>query len=170
MKYLTVIRHAKTERPEHYPRDFDRELTDRGRKDASRVVGVLETLEPPIEWMLSSTAVRARQTTEIFAQKLKLPHAPVYRDELYAATPDTILDVIAQSPVNASHVAVVAHNPGLEDLVAGLCASAPARVNLIMATTATAHLTLEVAHWEQIRWGCGRLDFLLRPKILRKME
>ena len=36
MKTLTIVRHAKAERPEGYAEDADRPLTDRGLRDAGR--------------------------------------------------------------------------------------------------------------------------------------
>lgn len=167
MKYLSIIRHAKTEPLAGYTRDFDRPLTRRGHKDAQLVGQILHTWDPPVDWLVSSTAVRAKATTEILAQTLDYAQAPARREELYAADPETIREVLTQSPAQAQHVGVIAHNPGLEELAASLCASAPARLNLILPTSGVVHLSLEIARWDQLRWGCAQLEFLIRPKLLR---
>jgi phosphohistidine phosphatase len=170
MKYLTIIRHAKTEPANIGATDFDRELTKRGHKDATLVGQLLSAWEPPIDWLVSSTAARARTTAEIIAAELAYANQPAWRNELYAASPETINRVLIESPPTAHHVALIAHNPGLEDLASGLCVPSPARLSLVLPTAGVAHLSLEIARWDQLRWGCARLEFLFRPKLLRGFQ
>jgi phosphohistidine phosphatase len=167
MKYVSIFRHAKTEPPEANSSDFDRELTSRGHKDAKLMSDLLVPWSPPVDWILSSTAARARATTHHLVQRLKLAHEPVWRDDLYAAHADTLLSILAYTPDTSAHVALIAHNPGLEELAAGLCTSAPTHFQITLPTAAIAHIALEIAGWNQIRWGCGRLEFLIRPKLIR---
>ena len=67
MKTLSIVRHAKAERPEGYPSDFVRPLTPRGHKDATRLGALLAGLEPKVDCILSSPATRAAQTTDRLA-------------------------------------------------------------------------------------------------------
>jgi phosphohistidine phosphatase len=148
MKTLSIIRHAKAVAPEEAPNDFERPLTKRGQKDAIQLGQILAALSPEIDWLISSPALRTRETTEA----------------------DQWLALLKQAPPEAQHIAIVGHNPGLSDLVAGLAAGAATHLNFNLPTAAIAHLELEIFWWNQIRWGCGQLILLLPPKLLRKVQ
>jgi phosphohistidine phosphatase len=167
MKTLSIFRHAKTERPDGYEHDEERPLTSRGVKDAAQIGGILARVEPAVDWIVSSPSLRTRQTTDRLVAALKYTGQIGWHPAVYGAQAGALLEVLASCPPNAEHVVLVGHNPGLEELVAGLCAGAPDRLNLRLVTAAVAHLHLDVAYWNQTRWGCGTLQFLIRPKLLR---
>jgi len=167
MKTLSVFRHAKAERPEGYADDQDRPLTERGGKDAAAMGSILARVDPPVDWIVSSPSRRTRETTDRLTAALNYTDQVAWHPDIYAAHPDALLAVLAAIPPSAEHAVLVGHNPGLEGLVAGLCAGAPDRLNVRLATAAIAHVVLDVAYWNQARWGCGLLQFLIRPKLLR---
>jgi phosphohistidine phosphatase len=167
MKYLTILRHAKADRPDDYHRDFDRPLTKRGIKDAEQVARLIAKLEPAVDWVISSPSVRTRETTEHVLPTLGLGQQVHWEDAVYAATAEALLGALNAAPPEASHILLVGHNPGMEELVSGLAAGTPARLSCTLATAAFAHLEIEIVYWNQIRWGSGRLLNLVRPKLLR---
>jgi len=168
MRSLTAVRHAKAADPADYDDDFDRPLTERGERDAAHIGALLHGLRPPIDWWIVSTAVRALTTGTILrAQCDEEGELHVVRDA-YLATSDTLLSLLAMAPADARHVAIVAHNPGLEELVAGLTAGDARHFNFRLATAAFAHIELEIPRWDQIRWGSGQLRYLVAPKLLKK--
>ena len=59
MKSLFLLRHAKTERDSPSGRDFDRQLTNRGRGDAARLGKELRKESFKADLILSSPAARA---------------------------------------------------------------------------------------------------------------
>ena len=169
MKTLTIVRHAKAAAPEEYENDFDRPLTSRGVKDAKHMAEVLLKLEPPVDWIISSPAVRAHATAEQLATGLTLAKQNIaWSDAVYLADANTLLTVLSEAPQDIEHIVLVGHNPGMEELVAGLCTGAPPHLNLTMPTAALAHLHLEIFWWNQIRWGCGKLQVLVTPKVVKK--
>lgn len=168
MKALTIIRHAKAELPEEYANDFDRPLTPRGRKDASHMAKLLAQLDPPVDWLISSPAVRTQQTAERIIEKLHLDDNIAWQEAIYEADAESLMKVLSEAPQDMEHVVLVGHNPGMEELVAGLCTGAPPHLNLTMTPGALAHLHLEIFWWNQIRWGCGKLQLLVPPKLIRK--
>lgn len=168
MKHLTVIRHAKAEDPMGYARDFDRPLAERGHKDAKQTAKVLSNLEPEVDWWVSSPALRTRETTEIMASYLGYTKHTLWDLRVYAAEADTLLELLREQPQEANHIALVGHNPGLEELVVGLSAGNSRHLSLRMPTAALAHLELAIFRWDQIRWGCGQLQLLVAPKALKK--
>ena len=64
MKSLLLLRHAKSSWKDVSLSDFDRPLNDRGRKAAQLIGKELAKHKPPIDLIVSSPAVRARQTVE----------------------------------------------------------------------------------------------------------
>jgi phosphohistidine phosphatase len=168
MKSLTIVRHAKAERPEGYSTDFDRPLTERGERDAVRMAALLGRLAPPVDWWLSSPALRTRQTTERMAAECGYDGTVQWEAAIYEASDEAVLDLLATIPQEVEHAVVVGHNPGMADLVSGLVGGAPSRLNLHMPTAALVHVELEIFLWNQIRWGAGRLALLVTPKSLKK--
>jgi phosphohistidine phosphatase len=77
------------------------------------------------------------------------------------------LHILSSVPAEIEHAVIIGHNPGMEALVSGLCTGSTVRLNLSMPTAALAHLELDIRWWNQIRWGCGQLKILLKPKLLR---
>lgn len=168
MKYFTAIRHAKAEDPLAYSRDFDRPLSEKGQKEAKQSARVIANLEPPVDWWISSTALRTRETSDVIGIAIGYTKHTQWKDAAYAADADTLLDLLSAVPQEATHVAMVGHNPGLEELVTGLCSGGARHMNLHLATSTIAHLELEIFRWDQIRWGCGQLRLLVAPKAFKK--
>ncbi|WP_298983307.1 SixA phosphatase family protein [Caldilinea sp.] len=167
MKYITLWRHAKAERPEHYANDFDRPLTDRGRKDAARMAALIARLDPPIDSLLSSPSARTAQTVEALLGQLNGKVKPIWQESIYLASAETLLALLQNLPEELEHVALVGHNPGMEELTSGLCGPAPETIFVRLPTAAVAHIAADVPQWNVLRWGCGQLKLLVPPKALR---
>lgn len=167
MKYISIWRHAKAERPEAHPNDYERPLSERGQRDAQRMSAVLARLEPPIDLIISSPAARTAQTTQVLVEQLDGAIEPQWHAAVYLAAANTLLDMIKALPDAAAHVVLVGHNPGMEELTSGLCGATPEDVFVRMPTAALAHVAVEAGHWGMVRWGAGQLRLLLTPKVLR---
>ncbi|MEZ4657342.1 MAG: histidine phosphatase family protein [Caldilineaceae bacterium] len=167
MKLLSIVRHAKAERPDDYATDHERPLTKRGHADSRLVAAILANTAPAVDHIVSSTAARTQETVQEIISITGYQGATIWSDALYLATATELLRVLSESPADAEHVIICGHNPGMEELTAGLCAGGTNHVHLRMPTACCAHLQLEIVQWSQIRWGCGELSFLLPPKVLR---
>jgi len=168
MKALSIVRHAKAERPEGHPTDFDRPLTARGRKDVERIGDILARLEPPVDHFLSSPATRAAQTTDGLIAMLGYAKDTAWQEDVYTGGPDTLLDLLTHVPEDAEHVVLVGHNPSLEELAAGLCSGSQENSVLTLATATLAHFSLDISRWTQLRWGAGQLKLLVSAKALKR--
>ncbi len=167
MKILSLVRHAKAERPEGYPNDFARPLTARGHKDALRLGALLREFEPKADCILSSPAARAAQTADHLAAALGLEQAVTWESAVYLAEPDTLLELLRRAPEDAEHVVLIGHNPGLEELAAGLCSGAADNSVLTLITATLAYFELDIARWNQLRWGAGQLRLLVPARLLK---
>lgn len=105
---LILVRHAKSDWGAGLD-DHERPLNDRGRRDAPVMARRLAATGVRPARILSSTAVRARTTAQVFAEALG---ATVQTDEgLYGAPGTKLLAAAAGSGV--TDVMVVAHDPGM---------------------------------------------------------
>lgn len=117
MKTLTLVRHAKSSWKDINLSDRKRPLNHRGERDAP-VMGkrIAENgIRPSL--IISSPATRAWTTAKIIATEIAYPIEFLQReDELYLASLNDILDVIAAQDNGFNHLMVVGHNPGLTDM------------------------------------------------------
>ena len=116
MKYLTLIRHAKSSRKVANMDDFDRPLNGRGLSDAALIGGILGNALPRPEIVLGSPAVRVKQTLrELYkGAEVNLPE-PEWRNELYFADAETIRDCAHAAFMEFDEVWLCAHNPGITE-------------------------------------------------------
>lgn len=117
---LTLMRHAKSSWKEPALGDHDRPLNARGHRDAQvMAVRLLSNSSTPPDLILCSTATRAVSTADYLRKACEQWNCqPEYQEtaDLYLASPQTILKILAEQAGNASRVVIIAHNPGLEDL------------------------------------------------------
>jgi phosphohistidine phosphatase len=132
MPTLAVVRHAKSDWTHDLP-DDRRPLNERGRRDAPAVGRWLTDHVQPLDLVICSTAVRARETLALAAVTA---NEVTYDERVYAATPHDLMSVLEGLPAEVDAVAVFGHNPGLSDLVRTL-ASEPVELK----TAAVAVLT-----------------------------
>lgn len=117
MKKLFLVRHAKSSWKDMSLSDRERPLNKRGKRDAPEMGRRLSQAGIHIDAILSSTAVRAISTADILAEQLLFEQEIDQRDDLYHAGADELLNAIRQFNDDLNAVMLVAHNPGLTDLV-----------------------------------------------------
>ena len=163
-KELLVMRHAKSSWKEDSLPDHERPLNKRGRNDAPLMAGLLVEQDLQPDLILSSSAVRARDTAELVARSLNHPEPGVeIVDDFYLATPDVYVEFLQRLSDDFFRPMVVGHNPGLEQLVNGLSNSWQT-----MPTAAVAHFVLEIVSWSDLDADStpARLCHVFRPKEL----
>jgi len=161
MKQLLVIRHAKSSWDNPDLQDNERPLNKRGLEDAPLMANVLRTHNFNLDKIFSSSALRAKMTTEIFAKELKIPESMIeYTDELYNASRREILNFIKRLDNKYESIAIVGHNPGLTDLVHFLLYD----FDYELPTCAVVGIDLDLEKWSDIKSGTGSLKFFEYPK------
>ena len=146
MRTLLLLRHAKSSWADVGTRDHERALNARGEATAPRMAELLRDQALIPDLILSSSAVRARRTAEIVAATLGLSEDHLGTSEdLYLASPGTILDVVRGRAGDADKVLVVGHNPGIEDLVEAFVGWSE-----VMPTAALAAFRLDIDSWHDL--------------------
>jgi phosphohistidine phosphatase len=167
MKTLGLLRHAKSDWDDMGLRDFDRGLNDRGRRGAALIGRHIAA--SGIEWdaVIASPAARVRRTIDASG----LTVAPQFDQRAYLADPGTLLNLLRGIEGEPDTVLLVAHNPGLQELLFRLVD--PAEENELFAraaekfpTATFALLELAVDRWSDLAEGCGKLVRFTRPRDL----
>lgn len=170
MKRLCLMRHAKSDWSDPAKDDFERALNPRGIKAAKFMAKYISSSEYRPDAVLCSTAKRARETFEPLQERLPGGTPVVFRDELYHAMPDVMLDEIHNAPADAKTLLVVAHNPGLVLLAMGLAEDPDEEVAIKVAngvpTGGFIVFDFDVDSWKDVREGEGHTIFFGRPRDL----
>ena len=123
-RLLVLVRHAKTQPAT--AGDRDRELTDRGHRQAAALGPTLaEVVSGPVLGLVSA-AVRARQTWDGLAASVCEADVEDL-ESLYVAGPEDILDAVRVVPDATGTVVVVGHNPAIADLAWSLAGEQPGK-------------------------------------------
>ncbi len=145
MKTLLLMRHGKSSWKDKSLKDKQRPLKKRGVEDAKEIGKLLLENELVPQVILSSSALRARQTAEQVTETCKYKGKISYLDEYYMAEPEIYLEKIKSLPDEIERVLVIGHNPGLEALLQmmdGKIESLP--------TGSLAYLSLSLDAWANI--------------------
>lgn len=120
MKTLFIVRHAKSDQS-FFGNDFERPLNERGRSDAPVMAKRLLEKKYKIDALVSSPAVRAKQTAAFFAERLNIPVGEtIFVPALYHAPSGVFYETIAGLPDDLNTVALFSHNPGITHFVNSL--------------------------------------------------
>jgi len=115
MRTLVLMRHAKSDYPDGVA-DHDRPLAARGMREAALAGDWLRDAVPAIDAVLCSTAVRTRPTLD----RTGIAAPVTYLEQLYGATPGTMLGEINQIGDDVQTLLVVNHEPTVSQMALGL--------------------------------------------------
>jgi phosphohistidine phosphatase len=112
---LVLLRHAKAEEVPGKP-DHDRELTERGRRDATAAGAWLRDQGIVAELVICSTAQRTRQTWEYATRGGAHTEFVEYRRAAYQGGTSGVLGTIREDAGDVRTLVVVGHAPAIPDL------------------------------------------------------
>jgi phosphohistidine phosphatase len=167
VKTLTIIRHAKSSWSDQSINDHDRRLNERGRQDAYVMGEQLANNHVNLGTVFCSTARRAVKTLKRLSRKYPIDEAQIqFYEELYLADLDELINFINHLPDQYASATLIAHNPGLTELVNYL--TAEGMTNLPTMGVYIAELQIE--QWAQLEQGCGRRIAYFYPKLFAQPE
>ncbi len=116
MKTLYIMRHTQKDEsnPEQY--DYDVELTQKGLKDSQIIAQKLKDNSILPDLIVSSPAMRTRQTAEIVAKTLKYRKNIMYNEVIYQAFVNEIVESITYTFDTVDSLLIIGHNPSLTAL------------------------------------------------------
>lgn len=162
MKTLYLLRHAKSSWDDTTLKDFDRPLNQRGLKAAPKIGAYMRKHKVRPDVVISSPAMRAKQTTTIVAEAAGLTNAITFNEAIYEASAQKLFHIVVSFEDRVESAMMVGHNPGFEELVAALTGE-----NKRLPTGALACIDFPVEKWSDLTAGSGTLQWLVRPKELK---
>ena len=161
MKKLILVRHAKAESPEYEISDFERGLKQRGIDDAHHIAAKLYNLGHRPDHIVSSPALRALETAEIYAEELNYPNNKIqYVNFLYDPYTTTEFLRLLHSLDDHHHsVIVVGHNPTIANTAFNLLKNFYGEV----PTCTTIIMEFDVPSWKDVKVKTGEMSFYECP-------
>ena len=169
MKTLLLLRHAKSSWSEPGSKDFNRPLKGKGREAATLIGTHLVASGCVPDAIISSPALRARQTAEGVASAVTgaRDNAPMlsFDRSLYEAPTEAILRVARSAGEDRDVLMLVGHNPSMQLAALKFCGEGAQGLLAEMLrgypTAGLARFTFREASWRDISWfGATPLDFI----------
>ena len=158
MTELYLLRHAHAGDPGSWAGPDDRRpLSDKGEKQADRLGRFLVEVGFKPDAIISSPKVRAVQTAEIVARRLKVSVA--VDDRLGGELGTETLDALLRDAGDPDRPVIVGHDPDFSELVAVLCGAS----RVPMRKGAFARIDVG----RPLEAGGGVLRWLMPPDLLK---
>lgn len=162
MKTLLLLRHAKSSWKESELDDHDRPLNKRGKRDAPRMGRLLREEDLIPDLIVSSSARRCRKTADHVIQASGYRGEARITGELYEAGGDRLREFLAETADHVQRLLLVAHNPGMEELLERLVGAYTP-----LTTAALAHVELPIESWRDLHDSISaRLVRVWQPREL----
>lgn len=172
MKTLILMRHAKSSWKDHTLADHERPLKKRGRKAAPRMARWLAAHGLTPDRVLCSSARRTRETLELMRAATPELAEPEILPALYEAAPAALLDALRRQPEESGRVLLIAHQPGLGELLRLLARDVrrpeDRRAFEKFPTAAVAVLEADLAKWSGLGPGTAELAAFRAPRGLEE--
>ncbi|VAX40637.1 phosphoglycerate mutase family domain protein [hydrothermal vent metagenome] len=159
-KHLLIMRHAKSSWKKSGTNDHDRPLNKRGKRDAPRMGELLIEKKRVPELILSSTATRARSTASLVAEGADYDGVVELDDNLYHPSVSNCIEVLRKLYYNYASILLVAHNPGMEELLLHFTGQYH-----FFPTATIAFVKLPLSSWRDLTMQTkGKLKNIWKPK------
>jgi len=165
MKYITLIRHAKSDWSLTDQKDIERTLNLRGKRDAPVMGKKLFDLNLLPNKIFVSPAERTRETCNLLVEQLDYPLGEVNEvDEIYEASVGSLLNFINRLDNQFHDVAIIGHNPSISYLTEYLTGTEIGNV----PTCGVIRMKFDFEDWELISKDTADLIYFIYPKQLEE--
>lgn len=165
MKTLILFRHGKSDWHTDYGADHDRPLAKRGRNAAARMGAMLARIEQVPERVLTSSAVRARETIELAAEAGGWNCPVKIVPEFYGSSPATVVARVREEDDAVSSLLLAGHEPTWSSLATELTGGGFLR----FPTAAMVRIDLDIDSWSRLDADKGTLVWFLIPRLVKAM-
>jgi phosphohistidine phosphatase len=160
MKTLVIVRHAKAETLPLDKTDFERKLTEGGKKDAEMMASIISKQISCTDVIISSPAKRAWSTAKRFTKAFNKKEEFIIVDKnIYEASADTLIELVQNIEDNFESAMIFGHNPGLSQLAYFFTGDS----SLELPTCGVVIISLDVKHWLDVNYKKGKLISFHKP-------
>jgi len=161
MKYLTIIRHAKSSWEHPDLDDFVRPLNDRGQTAIPLIGNYLQQQQIYPDLIISSPATRAIETAKGMAHFLQYDPKKIQVEPLiYFGTSASIISILQQIETTNNDVFLIGHEPKLSYLIFQL-----AKCSLNRFPTCSAYrIAFDIKKWKELK--NGKQEIFITPRQL----
>jgi len=157
---LHLLRHAHAGDPAKWDGDdAARPLSEKGRRQAKDLGGLLAVIDEPPDLFITSPKVRAVQTAEIVAKAMRNRVKVVVDERLAGALDPVTVNAILDTAGNAFRPCIVGHDPDFSELLGEFIGTAP----IPMRKASLARIDFV---GDDVTLGQGTLRYLLPPELV----
>lgn len=162
MKTLTLVRHAKSSWQNKDWADIERPLNEKGLMDAPIIADVIATkLDPKPDLILSSNALRAFSTANIFSQALGYNEdSVVIENGIYDRGTKYIIQLLKTQPEEIDSILLFGHNPDVTSMATYFLGD----YIQSLPTCAVISIEFDIEQWSEIEDINGVMKFYEYPK------
>ncbi|EQA60510.1 SixA phosphatase family protein [Leptospira alexanderi] len=162
MKQIHLFRHSKSDWETGFKSDHGRPLSEKGKKNARSLRKYLEKIEFKIDLFLVSDSKRTADTYRIITKGRTLSSETKITEKLYESDSEDILTMIRKLNLRFKNVALLGHNPGIEEIANRLIRgnedlSLSESVFLKFPTSGFLSIQIETESWEELGKVPGKI-------------
>jgi phosphohistidine phosphatase len=157
VRKLTLMRHGEAETGMGYRKDFDRNLTMDGVNKLQRLNKVLQQRRTRFDFLITSPAVRAVQTSHWITYTLAVDDKAV-NEAMYESSVETLLDILLLLPNRYEDILMVGHNPSISSLLGYLTDDH----NITLSPGMMALVAFDLPEWNMLTKGSGSIYEVLQ--------
>jgi phosphohistidine phosphatase len=151
-KKLTLLRHGEAAVGMGQTNDLNRDLTDRGRSQLTRVCDLLESESVHFDYAITSPARRCLQTLEIINKEKRIPVSHKH-PEIYESSVTALLGIINSFDNRYSNVLLIGHNPGISHLLGLLTGD----TSILFVPGMLVKISFELPDWKMVSRNSGSI-------------
>ena len=163
MKFLTIIRHAKSDWSTPDVDDMVRRLNERGKSAVVLVGNYLYQQKIKPDLIITSPATRARDTATGIAELVKYDTKELQIEPVvYFGTSSAIIDMLRDLDNKYADVFLFGHEPILSSLIFQLTKNELEK----FSTCSVYRILFDIKTWDAIGRKKGKCEFYVNPKQL----
>lgn len=164
MKFLYIVRHAKTIEGGGNLKDFDRYLKPRGHKESKLMAEFILNNHPIPQIIITSPAKRAKQTTAIFAETFDISDKIMEEKSIYSGGIGDLLTIFQNLPSHIDTAMLIGHNPTVFEMV-NYFITAPV---YHFPTCCVSGIKFNTNYWIELKSHQGELVIYEKPSNLNE--
>ena len=163
-KSLILFRHGKSDWDAKYDSDHDRPLAKRGIRDAKRMGKFLSKKEEVPDLILSSTALRTRETTKLAMEAANWDVDVELEKKIYGASLEEIINIIKSQNNKYNSICLVGHEPIFSTIITLI----DNKKKIKFPTATMARISFSTSDWKRVLLEPDKckLDWFYKPKSI----